>query len=136
MKIVLLFTYKEKTMPNNITIINQETLKNKIYTIRGIQVMLDFDLARIYGYSTKRFNEQVQRNIDKFDEDFRFQLTEAEFSILRSQIATSSWGGSRYLPYAFSEQNVDMLNSCLRSKRVVEESVYKKDTNKQNYERI
>ncbi len=72
MKIVLLFTYKKKTMPNNITIINQEKLKNKIYVIRGIQVMLDFDLASIYWYSTKAFNQHVRNNIDKFDRNFMF----------------------------------------------------------------
>lgn len=115
---------------NNIAIIDEKTLKDKIYTIRGIQVMLDFELAKIYGYTTKRFNEQVKNNIDRFDDDFMFQLTREEFDfILRSKISTSSlakhtntitkgissnWGGSRYLPYAFTEQGIYMLTSVLR----------------------
>ena len=71
--------------------------------------MLDSDLAEIYGYSTKAFNQQVQRNAEKFDNDFMFQLSEAEAANLRSQIVTSSWGGSRYLPYVFTEQGIYML---------------------------
>jgi len=117
-------------MSNNTTITNQETLKNKIYTIRGIQVMLDFDLARIYGYSTKRFNEQVQRNIDKFDEDFRFQLTEEELEYisLRSQNATLNVSGNKrgmhykYLPYAFSEQGIYMLMTVLKGELAIRQS--------------
>ena len=87
----------------------ERTLKDKIYTIRGQRVMLDSDLAEIYGYSTKAFNQQVKNNIEKFDEDFRFQLTNEEAENLRSKILTSSWGGSRYLPYAFTEQGIYML---------------------------
>ena len=86
-----------------IAIVDERTLRDKIYTIRGIQVMLDFELAEIYGYETKAFNQQVRRNEDKFPPDFRFQLTKDEFQILRSQFVTSSWGGARYLPWAFSE---------------------------------
>ena len=77
--------------------------------------MLDFELAEIYGYSTKRFNEQVRNNIEKFDSDFMFQLTKAEFQILMSKKSTSSWGGRRKLPKAFTEQRIfsalDDLNS-------------------------
>jgi hypothetical protein len=94
--------------------------------------MLDTDLARLYGVTAKRLNEAVRRNIDRFPDDFMFQLTSEEFEVLRSQfvasnlrsqIVTSSWGGRRYLPYAFTEQGVAMLSTVLRSKRaVLEES--------------
>ena len=90
-------------------------LQNKIYVIRGQQVMLDFELAEIYGYSTTRFNEQVTRNLDKFDADFMFELTKEEFQNLISQNATSSWGGRRKLPRAFTEQGIYMLMTVLRS---------------------
>lgn len=75
---------------NEIITIDKEFLMSKIYFIRGQKVMLDFDLAEIYGYETKRFNEQIKNNIDKFEEDFRFQLSEAEFENLRSKFSTSS----------------------------------------------
>ena len=81
--------------------------------------MLDTDLARLYGVPAKRLNEAVKRNIERFPDDFMFQLTSDEFEALRSQIATSSWGGRRYFPYAFTEQGVAMLSSVLRSKRAV-----------------
>lgn len=71
-------------------IVNKELLRGKIYDIRGQKVMLDFELAEIYGYETKRFNEQVKNNMEKFDEDFRFQLTKEEFANLRSKNSTSS----------------------------------------------
>ncbi len=71
--------------------------------------MLDCDLATIYGYSTKRFNEQVKNNIERFDESFRFQLTDSEFKNLRSKNSASSWGGTRHLPYAFTEEGIYML---------------------------
>ena len=74
--------------------------------IRNEKVMLDSDLSELYGVETKRLNEQVKRNIDRFPEDFMFQLTEAEFENLKSQIATSSWGGRRTLPYVFTEHGV------------------------------
>ncbi len=106
-------------MPNNekkeIMIIDEQSLRDKIYVIRGQQVMLDFDLAEIYGYTTTRFNEQVSRNIDKFDSDFMFELTREEFQNLISQNATSSWGGRRKLPRAFNEQGIYMLMTVLRS---------------------
>jgi hypothetical protein len=73
--------------------------------------MLDSDLAELYGVETKSFNQAVKRNLDRFPEDFMFQLTENEFENLRSQIVTSSWGGARYLPMAFTEQGVAMLSS-------------------------
>ncbi len=109
-------------MPNNITIINQETLRDKIYVIRGIQVMLDFDLASIYGYEVKYLNRQVKRNIERFPEDFMFQLSEHEISVLRCQNVTSSWGGSRYLPYAFSEQGIYMLMTVLKGELAIRQS--------------
>lgn len=98
-----------------ILIVDEQSLKDKIHVIRGQQVMLDFDLAEIYGYSTTRFNEQVTRNIDKFDSDFMFDLTKEEFQNLISQNATSSWGGRRKLPRAFTEQGIYMLMTVLRS---------------------
>ena len=97
-------------MTNEIVIITEEDIRNKIYVIRGIQVMLDSDLAKIYGYTTKSFNQQVQKNIERFDDDFRFQLTENEYKeILRSQFVTSNLdnhGGRRYLPYVFTEDGI------------------------------
>ena len=84
--------------------------------------MLDSDLAEIYGYSTKAFNQQVQRNAEKFDNDFMFQLSEAEAANLRSQIVTSSWGGSRYLPYVFTEQGIYMLMTVLKGELAVQQS--------------
>ena len=96
-------------------IVDEQSLRDKIYVIRGQQVMLDFELAEIYGYSTTRFNEQVTRNIDKFDPDFMFELTKEEFQNLISQNATSSWGGRRKLPRAFTEQGIYMLMTVLRS---------------------
>lgn len=72
-------------MSKDLLIHNEDDLRSKIYTIRGVQVMLDFDLAEIYGYDTKRFNEQVKNNKERFDEDFRFQLTKEEFDNLRSK---------------------------------------------------
>ncbi|MCL2382417.1 MAG: ORF6N domain-containing protein [Treponema sp.] len=87
-----------------------------IFEIRGHQVMLDTDLAGIYQVETKRLNEAVSRNIDRFPPEFMFQLTQAEYDNLRSQNATSSWGGRRYLPYAFTEHGIIMLSSVLNSK--------------------
>ena len=123
------------------SLIDENMLKSRIYTIRGLKVMLDADLAEIYGYSTKVFNQQVKNNIEKFDEDFRFQLTSEEYENLRSKIltssvgnflkngnfesndnlrskkSTSSWGGARYAPYAFTEQGIYMLMTVLKGER-------------------
>ena len=98
-----------------LSVIPDEAVMNKIYFIRNEKIMLDSDLAELYGVETKRLNEQVKRNIDRFPEDFMFQLTEPEFENLKSQIATSSWGGRRTLPYAFTEHGVLMLSSVLNS---------------------
>ncbi len=87
-------------------ILNETDLRSKIHTIRGLRVMLDFDLAAIYGYATKDFNRQIKNNIERFDDDFRFQLSEQEFKNLRWNFSTSSWGGLRYVPYAFTEQGI------------------------------
>ena len=97
-------------------------IEGKIMVIRGQQVMLDRDLAEIYGYEVKRFNEQVKNNIERFDDDFRFQLTDEEVNNLRSKISTSSWGGVRYKPYAFTEQGIYMLMTVLKSDLAVRQS--------------
>ena len=109
---------------NKLMIVDESALKDKIYTIRGQQVMLDFDLAEIYGYTTKAFNQQVKNNLERFPSDFRFQLTKDEVEmILRSKNLTSSWGGSRYLPYAFTEQGIYMLMSILKGELAVTQSL-------------
>ena len=109
-------------------LVSHESLVKKIYIIRGQKVMLDFELAEIYGYETKRFNEQVKRNIEKFDEDFMFQLTDEEVSELsRSQNATlnkSAGRGSniKYNPHAFTEQGIYMLMTVLKGELAVKQS--------------
>lgn len=94
-----------------------------IYQVRGYQVMLDSDLARLYGVDTRRLNEQVKRNLERFPEDFMFQLSKEEVQNLMSQFATSSWGGTRKQPYAFTENGVAMLSSVLRSKTAIEVNI-------------
>jgi len=96
--------------------IPDEVLMNKIYMINDTKVMLDSDLAELYQVETKRLNEQVKRNSERFPEDFMFQLTSEHWENLKSQNATSSWGGRRTLPYVFTEQGVAMLSSVLNSK--------------------
>ena len=113
-------------------------IENKIYTIRDVQVMLDSDLAEMYDVELKRLNEQVKRNINRFPEKFRFQLSKEEYEILTSQIATPKnddpnlksqnatsreHGGRRYLPYVFTEQGVSMLSAVLRSDTAVQVSI-------------
>ena len=90
-----------------------------IRIIRGQHVMLDRDLSLLYKVETKRLNEQVKRNIERFPEDFMFQLSKDDVEILKSQNATSSWGGDRRLPYAFTEQGIAMLSSVLKSQTAV-----------------
>lgn len=99
--------------------LSQGEISTKIFRIREQNVMLDSDLATLYEVDTKRINEQVKRNTSRFPSDFMFQLTENEFEILKSQNATSSWGGRRKLPYAFTEHGVLMLSSVLTSERAV-----------------
>lgn len=95
----------------------------KIHVIRGQKVMLDEDLAELYEVQTKRLNEQVKRNKDRFPIDFMFQLTKDEFKNLKSQNATSSWGGRRILPYVFTEHGVLMLSSVLKSQRAIQVNI-------------
>ena len=90
-------------------------VQNLIYEIRGQKVMLDFDLARLYQVETKVLNQAVRRNIKRFPEDFMFQLDNKEFANLKSQIVTSSWGGRRTPPLAFTEEGIAMLSSVLHS---------------------
>ncbi len=92
-----------------------ERIASKIYLMRSVKVMLDRDLAELYGVETKVLKQAVRRNIDRFPADFMFELTRDESNNLRSQIVTSSWGGARYLPMAFTEQGVAMLSSVLKS---------------------
>ena len=116
-------------------------IHHKIYTLRGKQIMLDEDLATLYGVTTKRLNEQVKRNYERFPDDFMFQLTEEEYQSLRSQFATleigrgknlrsqfatsslEMHGGRRYMPYAFTENGVYMLSAVLKSKVAIEVSI-------------
>ncbi|MCH4154000.1 MAG: ORF6N domain-containing protein [Saccharofermentans sp.] len=99
-------------------------IKSLIYVVRGQQVMLDSDLAMLYQVETKVFNQAVSRNIERFPENFRFQLTKEEFDALRSQIATSNGrGGRRYRPYMFTEQGIAMLSGVLRSDVAVQVSI-------------
>ena len=122
----------------NELIIDNQTIKNKIYTIRGVQVMVDSDLAELYGVETKQLNKAVNRNIARFPEKFRFQLTGEEYDNLRFQNGTSSLddslrsdkqhGGRRYLPYVFTEQGVSMLSAVLRSSTAIEVSIKIIDT--------
>ena len=101
----------------------ENKVESLIRVIRGQQVMLDRDLAELYGVETRRLNEQVKRNIERFPEDFMFQLTSNEFDNLKSQIAISSWGGVRKLPYAFTEQGVAMLSGVLKSSTAVDVNI-------------
>jgi hypothetical protein len=100
-------------------IVSVEVITNKIYLIRGIKVMLDRDLAELYGVENKTLNQAVKRNIKRFPDDFMFQLTYQEFTNLKSQIVTSSWGGVRKMPHAFTEQGVAMLSGILNSDRAI-----------------
>jgi len=100
-------------------LIPQEVIQNKIFLLRGQKVMFDKDLAALYGVETKALNQAVKRNIDRFPEDFMFLLTPQEVTILKSQFVTSSWGGARKLPFAFTEQGVAMLSGILNSDRAI-----------------
>jgi ORF6N domain len=98
-------------------------IATKILFLRGEKVLLDADLAMLYGVETKRLKEAVKRNTDRFPDDFMFQLTTEEWQNLRSQFASSSWGGTRYPPFAFTEQGVAMLSGILNSPRAVETNI-------------
>jgi hypothetical protein len=104
-------------------LVAEQKILNKIYAIRSEKVMLDQDLAEMYSVETKQLKRQVKRNIDRFPKDFMFELTPKEFENLRSQIGTSSWGGTRYMPMAFTEQGVAMLSSILNSKTAIEVNI-------------
>jgi len=115
---------------NELILSDDENIQNKIFTIRGLSVMLDRDLAELYHVESKRLNEQVKRNIERFPENFRFQLTQKEYENLRSQFATlsldleSTWGKhTKYLPYVFTEQGVSMLSAILKSKVAIKVSI-------------
>ena len=95
------------------TNLSPDKIQRRIFMMRGVQVMLDRDLAELYGVPVKRLNEQVRRNLNRFPDSFMFQLSTAEFANLKSQIATSSWGGVRKVPKVFTEQGVAMLSAVL-----------------------
>ena len=106
-----------------IQVIEPQQIQQMIHFIRGERVILDRDLAILYGVETKLLNKQVKRNIERFPEDFMFQLTNQEFTNLRFQNGTSSWGGTRYMPYAFTEEGVAMLSGLLRSPVAIQMNV-------------
>ena len=111
-------------MSKKLSVIENNGIQSRIFTIRGLQVMLDSDLAELYGVESKRLNEQVKRNVERFPEQFRFQLTQEELENLKSQFATSSaHGGRRTLPYVFTEQGVSMLSAVLRSETAIQVSI-------------
>lgn len=103
--------------------INQVSIEHLIYVFRGRQVMLDRDLAMLYRVETGQLNRQVKRNIERFPSDFMFQLSKDEMEILKCQFGISSWGGNRYLPYAFTENGIAMLSSVLRSPTAIEANI-------------
>jgi hypothetical protein len=107
-----------KTEKNEI-VVAEEIIISKIYNIREKKVMIDRDLAELYGVDTRVLNQAIKRNLKRFPDDFMFQITDEEFRNLRSQIVTSSWGGSRYRPMVFTEQGVAMLSSVLNSERAI-----------------
>jgi len=107
----------------NPTIINEENIAQQIFYIRGEKVMLDFDLASLYDIETKQLKRAVKRNIERFPEDFMFELSPDEWNNLRSQFGASSWGGIRYMPMAFTEQGVAMLSGILKVVRAVEVNI-------------
>ena len=107
-------------MPENQSLIPRERIERSILLVRGQKIMLDNDLASLYGVETRVLIQAVKRNVERFPEDFAFQLDEEEFDVLRSQFVISkSRGGRRYAPYAFTEQGVAMLSSVLRSPQAV-----------------
>jgi hypothetical protein len=103
--------------------ITEQLIVDRVLVIRGVKIMLDKDLAEIYGVEVKRLNEQVKRNHTRFPADFMFQLSSEEWLHLMSQNATSSWGGNRKLPNAFTEQGVAMLSSVLNSETAIQVNI-------------
>lgn len=104
-------------------LVEEQKILNRIYVLRGQKVVLDRDLAELYGVQTKVFNQSVKRNIERFPRDFMFTLSEKEWEKLRSQFVTSSWGGTRYKPNVFTEQGVAMLSSVLNSKTAIDVNI-------------
>ena len=100
-----------------------QIIQNRIYEIRGLKIMLDYDLAELYEVETRALNQAVKRNMKRFPIDFMFQLNEEEDEILKSQFVTSSWGGTRKLSFAFTEHGVTMLASVLRSDKAIEVNI-------------
>jgi len=109
--------------PKQSMIVTTSEIVEKIYVVRGMKVMLDKDLAEMYGVETRVLNQAVQRNLSRFPFDFMFRLTEDEFKNLISQNVISSWGGIRKMPFAFTEQGVAMLSSVLRSERAIQVNI-------------
>ena len=105
------------------TEVRLETILPSVFVVRGIKAMLDSDLATLYGVETRQLNQAVKRNADRFPEDFMFQLDNREYEILKSQSVTSSWGGRRTMPYAFTEQGIAMLSSVLKSQTAIEVNI-------------
>jgi len=127
---------RKKNLTTQSLSVSIQLVERRIYLIRGQKVMIDFDLAELYGVPTKRLNEQVSRNRTRFPDDFMFRLTKEEAEVLRSQFAISNpnlrsqiatsrsgYGGRRYLPYAFTEQGVAMLSSVLNSEQAIEVNI-------------
>jgi len=108
---------------DNNTLIPDEVIMKKIYLLRGSKVMMDRDLADLYEIETKQLKRAVRRNISRFPKDFMFELSPEEFDNLRSQFGTSSWGGPRYVPMAFTEHGVIMLASVLNSERAIQVNI-------------
>ena len=123
---------RSKSMEEKMELMTIDNIRNRVYVIRGQQVMLDFDLAEIYGYEVKRLNEQVKRNITRFPEDFMFQLEKEEIpnSFLKSQFATLNVKGDKRgtnikkMPYAFTEQGIYMLATVLRGELAEQQSIF------------
>jgi len=100
-----------------------EVIQNKIFEVRGCKVMLDFDLALLYNVENKRLKASMRRNSNRFPADFMFELTEIEFANLRTKFSSSSYGGLRYMPFAFTEQGIAMLSSVLNSEKAIEVNI-------------
>ena len=108
---------------SNEILIPDDIISSKIYLIRNQKVMLDKDLSELYAVETKQLKRQVRRNLERFPEDFMFEISQQESDNLRSQFGTSSWGGSRYMPMAFTEQGVAMLSSVLNSPTAIKVNI-------------
>ena len=108
---------------SKVIVIPDDIISSKIYLIRNQKVMLDKDLAELYVVETKQLKRQVRRNMERFPEDFMFELSQQEFDNLRSQFGTSNWGGTRYVPMAFTEQGVAMLSSVLNSSTAIKVNI-------------